>query len=328
MTVYGYVRVSSIEQESGHGPEVQRRAIVDYCRSKGLGEPVIIEESFSGESVTGRKEMLTLLAKVREEQESGTQAHVVFRSSDRLSRELMDQEGVVADAFSRGYRLHSTLSHEADLFDPVYAGDPMRVAIRQFFGIVNQLDKNIIQQRLDGGLFMKASKGGSTGGRYPFGYYGVNGDIQIDPTEAPAVRTAFDASDRGLDLASIAAILAHHHPEQCGHWTKTHVKRLLDRRELYQAGMYRSRLGVAPTYHPELVIVSGGEPPVLAAPGVILWDKIPNPVSASTLAMLLGRSVSWCQRRVADLGIPVLWRKTRMMIPLHEAKRIAELGDS
>jgi len=230
---------------------------------------------------------------------------------------------VVADAFTCGYRLHSTMSHEADLFNPLYAGDPMRVAIRQFFGIFNQLDKSIIQQRLDGGLHMKAAQGGSTGGRYPFGYQGINGDITIDPDEAEAVRTAFEAAERGLDLASIAAVLAHTHPHHCGHWQKSAVKRLLDRRELYQGGMYRSRLAVTPTYHPELVIVAGGSPPQHRPVGPIDWTVVPDPVPCHTLAMLLGESVQWCHRAAQDLGIPVRWKKSRMMIPHPGAKEIA-----
>lgn len=326
MLVIGYVRVSSIEQESGHGPDVQRAAVRAYCLANNLGEPEIVEESASAESLSGRKEMLSILARARSAQESGEQAHVVFRSSDRLARDLMDQEGAVGDAFARGYRLHSTLSHEADLFHPAYAGDPMRVAIRQFFGIFNQLDKAIIQQRLDGGLYMKASKGGSTGGRYPFGYRGVNGDIVIDDVEAPAVRRAFAAHATGLDLGSIASMCAREFSELCGHWTKSAVKRLLDRSALYVRGMYRSRLGVEEIYHPELRIVEQKDlaEPHTTAPNddPLDWDCIEDPVPLYSLALLLGAPIPWCQHTATGLGIHVVWRKQRMLIPHTGAKEI------
>lgn len=311
--VLGYVRVSSIEQESGYGPEVQRTHILTYCQRQGLGDPEIIEESASAESLSGRKELLGLLARAQREQEAGTQVHIVFRSSDRLARELMDQEGVVAGAFARGYRLHSTLPHEADLFDPAYAGDPMRRAIRQFFGIFNQLDKAIIQQRLDGGLHTKAAQGGSTGGRYPFGYVGVNGDITVDPQEAPVVRLVFEAHARGLDLASIAAVAAQHHPEHCRHWSKAQVKRILDRKDLYCGGMYRSRLAVQPTHHPELVIVHGDYVP---GPGrSVDLETLPDPCALSAASLCLGESAAHLQRIISELKLPVFQRGSKLVLP-------------
>jgi DNA invertase Pin-like site-specific DNA recombinase len=320
--VIGYVRVSTIEQEGGYGPEVQRSHILAYCERNKLGAPEIIEESASAESLSGRKELLGILARAQREQEAGTQVHIVFRSSDRLARELMDQEGVVANAFAKGYRLHSTLPHEADLFDPAYAGDPMRRAIRQFFGIFNQLDKAIIQQRLDGGLYTKAAQGGSTGGRYPFGYRGVNGDITIDPLEAPAVNLVFSAHAKGLDLASIAAVAAQTYPEMCRHWSKAQVKRILDRRDLYCGGMYRSRLAIQPTHHPELVIVRSDYEHV--APTTVDLESLPDPCALSAASLCLGESPAHLQRILSEQRLPVLHRGTRLLLPRPTLRILAQ----
>lgn len=328
MRTFGYVRVSAIEQEGGHGPEVQAAAIRAYCLAKALGEPEIVHESASGESITGRKEFVALLAQARELVDAGEQVAIVFRSSDRLARDLMDQESVVATSFATGFRLHSTQPHEADLFDPKFARDPMRAAIRQFFGIFNQLDRAIIQQRLDGGLFMKASQGGSTGGRYPFGYHGVNGEITPCPEEVPAVQRCFECASAGLDLGSTAAILAREFADVCGGWTKTQVKRVLDRRALYVDGMYRSRLAVAETHRPDLAIVKlpegatalASRAPVDAA---IDWTTVPDPVAAHALALLIGQPVPWLQAQATALGLVVRWRKTRMLFP-HASARALE----
>lgn len=261
MKVYGYVRVSTHEQESGYGPEVQEQAIRAYCTARALAEPVIVFESASAESLAGRRELLQLLARAKSEVAEGP-VHLVFFSSDRLARALLDQESAVAASFTHGYRFHSTRSHEADFFDPAHAKDPMRTAIRQFFGLFNQLDKAIIQQRLDGGLLMKASKGGSTGGRYPFGYQSVNGEISPCPAEVPVVRRVFALAARRCSLQDIASRVAIEYPDLCGHWSKTSIKRVLDRRDLYVRGLYRSRMAEQEASRPDLILCGPtGDPP-------------------------------------------------------------------
>jgi DNA invertase Pin-like site-specific DNA recombinase len=332
--VLGYVRVSTIEQESGFGPEVQTRAIQEFCQQNGLSSPEIICESMSGESLLARHEIKQVLARVEQAQESGTPAHVVFYRLDRLARDLIDQESVVVRSMRSGFRMHSTMPAEADTLNPAMVGDPMRTAIRQFFGIFNQLEKATIQMRLEGGLFAKARTGGSTGGRLPFGYYASNQDIAVHPQEAPAVRRAFALHTQGLDLASIAAVLAREFPEQCGHWSKSFVKRVLDRKDLYVHGHYRTRVGVEAVRRPELVIVSEDEyqralkgdvswAPMPMVAGEINWDQVPNPVAVPTLSLLISQSTAWVQRMVTEKGLGATWRGSRMYVS-HLAARELE----
>jgi len=332
MQTFGYVRVSSIEQESGFGPEVQEAAIRAYCSAKALSEPTIVHESVSAETLSARPEILRLLGKLADLAEAGEEAHLVFRSSDRLARALMDQESVVLTSFKAGFRLHSTLSHEADLFDPTYGADPMRTAIRQFFGIFNQLDKAIIQSRLDGGLHAKAAKGGSTGGRYAFGYMGVNGEIVPDPREAPAVKRLFELDHTGLDLASIAVILAREFPEMCGHWRKATVCRTLRSRNLYQHGLYRSRISPVEVKRPELVLappIQGEHVPTARATGEpIDWARVPNPIPAHTLAILLGKSPSWVQAEAQKHALRTKLIRMKLALPHESAQQLETLAKS
>lgn len=324
MRVFGYVRVSTIEQESGHGPEVQEAAIRSYAEGRKLGPLEIVRESASAESIAGRKEFVRLLAEAKELSQAGEEVHLIFRSSDRLARALMDQESVVATSMTVGFRLHSTLTHEAELFDPVHAGDPMRTAIRQFFGIFNQLDKAIIQSRLDGGLYTKASKGGSTGGRYPFGYHSVNDEIAPCPLEVPAVARAFMLSDQGLDLASIAGVLASEFPDVCGHWSKSMVKRVLDRADLYRHGMYRSRLSPTAMKRPDLIIAAPGmSVPPAPAPTTIDWSRMPDPVNANALALLVRKPLSWVSNQAVQMSVRATWRGQTMLLPRSSAQQIA-----
>ncbi len=332
MQTFGYVRVSSIEQEAGYGPEVQEAAIRAYCSAKHLSEPTIVHESVSAENLSARHEVLRLLAKAADLAEAGEEVHLVFRSSDRLARALMDQESVVLTSFKCGYRLHSTLSHESDLFDPAYGADPMRTAIRQFFGVFNQLDKAVIQSRLDGGLHAKAAKGGSTGGRYPFGYWGVNNEIVPYEHEAVAVRRAFELDHTGLDLQSIAVILGREFPALCGHWTKVTVLKTLRRRDLYQYGMYRSRISPVEVRRPELVIAApfqGDHVPVSRSVGEpITWSLIPDPVPVHTLAILLGKTPAWVQHEAQRNALRTKIVRNKLSLPHDSAKHLETLAKS
>lgn len=332
MRTFGYVRVSTIEQESGFGPEVQEKAIREYVAEKGLGEIEMVHESFSGETIFERKEFVALLAEVRELARAGETVHLVFFSSDRLSRELMSQESVVASSFEDGFRLHSTRSHEADLFNPAYARDPMRTAIRQFFGIFNQLEKAMIRSRLDGGLFAKAATGGSTGGRYPFGYQSINGEITVCVEEAPVIRRAFELLERKHSLGKVAIILGREFPDHCGHWDKNAVKRLRERTELYRLGQYRSRMSPDVVVRPELIIapiatpVSAYKQESLSARKPIDWAAVPDPVAGHSLSILIGKQVPWIKAKVMELGLSVRWDKSRLIIPKETARKLAQMS--
>jgi site-specific DNA recombinase len=259
MLTLGYVRVSSIEQEQGFGPEVQEAAIRAYCREHALGDPEIAHESASAESIVQRVEIKALLHRAKQAQDGGTPAHVVFYRLDRLARNLLDQESVVGLSLKHGFRLHSTFSAEAEPLDPAYAGDPMRVAIRQFFGIFSQLERATIQGRLDAGLAAKAKQGGSTGGKPPFGYWCVNQDVAIDPEAAEIVRLVYQLHQRGFDQRSIAAQCARQCPQRCASWGNTQVSRILKRKALYGQGHYKSRMGEAVVVRPELCILTASK---------------------------------------------------------------------
>ncbi len=337
MKTFGYVRVSTIEQEAGYGPEVQERAIRDYVEVKKLGgaggprDVAIVSESFSGETIYERREFVALLAEARELAKSGETVHIVFFSSDRLSRDLMGQETVVASSFEDGFRLHSTRSHEADLFDPAYARDPMRTAIRQFFGLFNQLDKAMIKSRLDGGLFAKAATGGSTGGRYPFGYQSVNGEITPCAEEVLVVRRTFELLEKRYSPGKAAVILAREFPGLCGHWYKNTVKRIRDKEALYRSGEYRSRLSPDTVVRPELIIAPMGagslKRRLKSSPvGEVVWDQVPDPVGGHELSLLLHRQLPWIKAKVMEMGLPVRWEKGRLLAPRATAQALAEVA--
>lgn len=326
LLVLGYVRVSTIEQTEGFGPAVQEAAIKAYCQKHKLDEPEIVFESKSGESLLERAEIRDAIVRAEEAQTLGEQAHIVFYRLDRLSRDLIDQEVTVGRAMKSGFRLHSTFQSESDTLDPAYMGDPARTLIRQVFGIFNQFEKANIQMRLDGGLRAKGRTGASTGGRYPFGYYGADHDIAKHPDEAPAVRRCFALAGQGLDLASTAAALAREFPGQCSHWSKSYVKRVLDRKDLYVFGWYKSRMGVTPVKRQDLVIVTeeeyskamGGDgtwaEPGREPGGSVNWDLMTDSLPLGAVALLINRPVVWCQRMIAEKSLGMKWEKQKPFV--------------
>lgn len=280
--VFGYVRVSTVDQEQGFGPAAQEERIRNYAREHGLEPVEFFQESKSGESLAPRHELNIMLARADAVIDENGDAHIIFAGLDRLSRNLIDQESVVLRSHQKGVRLHSTLLSENDTLDPEYAGDPMRTAIRQFFGIINQLDRAIIQRRLDGGLAKKASQGGFTGGRIPFGYRSNGGELEIHPEQAPVIRKLFALTET-LNQRVVAAILSKTYPAQCSRLTHQTVSRILKHRELYE-GQFKPR-GSSETFHrPDLAILGTG---VVDSERIkASWEDLPDPVPVDALALL------------------------------------------
>lgn len=312
----GYVRVSTIEQEQGYGPEVQTEKIKTYAEKYDLGSPEIHQESGSGSDLTKRKELHLVLARAEAVAEEGGEANIIFYSLDRLSRDLINQESITIKCFDKGIRLHSTQEAENDTLDPAYAGDPMRVAIRQFFGIIHQLDRAIIQRRLEGGLARKGIAGGFTGGRTPFGYKSENQDLVVAPEQASVVRKIFALHRHGVDQTTIAAIVAANHLVAAG-FRKQTVSRILSRKDLYQGGKYKPRGSDVTTIRPELIIDHRDDPEQEQELEdlQIDWDKLPDPMRLSNLALLLGKEPEELRKIIVNKGLVVKFKRNDTYIP-------------
>jgi DNA invertase Pin-like site-specific DNA recombinase len=90
---------------------------------------------------------------------------VVIERLDRLARDLMVQETIVADLRKNGFELVSVA--EPDLM----ANDPTRILVRQMMGAVAQYEKSQIVLKLRGARVRKRAKEGRCEGRKPYGYY-------------------------------------------------------------------------------------------------------------------------------------------------------------
>lgn len=156
-----YLRVSGKGQVDGDGFERQLIACQQYADANAIE----IVEVFREEGISGGRELddrpaLSELFAALEENGVKT---VIVEKLDRLARDLLIQETIVADMQKKGYTLFSTT--EPDLL----SNDPSRILIRQVFGAIAQYEKSMIVLKLRGARQRKKMKTGKGEGRYAFG---------------------------------------------------------------------------------------------------------------------------------------------------------------
>ncbi len=175
----GYGRVSTKNQEEEGTIAVQEQALQDYCRAHGYE----LVGFFKDEAVSGDQASRPGLTKLFDFLESSLNVDgVLIYKLDRLARDLYMQEHLIRELVKLGVTLIST--KEPDLAST----DPMRVAFRQFQGIIAELEKTMITWRLSSGRLHKARKGGYAGGRAAFGYQVTSGkDLAVDAEQAAVV---------------------------------------------------------------------------------------------------------------------------------------------
>ncbi|HVC26070.1 MAG TPA: recombinase family protein, partial [Acidimicrobiales bacterium] len=131
--VLGYTRVSTAEQVDGFGLDVQRGAIERYCKDHGLRlVRVFSDEGQSGSNgLDTRVELAEALALV----ERGEVAGLVVYRLDRLARDLLLQETLMARMRQAGAEVLSVSEPDID------SDDATRVLVRQVLGSISQYER-------------------------------------------------------------------------------------------------------------------------------------------------------------------------------------------
>lgn len=160
---HAYLRVSGKGQVEGDGFTRQLKAIREYAAAHSVRIVNVYREM----GVSGTKEsadrpawsdLMTAL------HSNGVQV-VIIERLDRLARDLMVQETIIADLRKHGFELVSVA--EPDLM----ANDPTRILVRQMMGAVAQYEKSQIVLKLRGARMRKRAKEGRCEGRKPYGFY-------------------------------------------------------------------------------------------------------------------------------------------------------------
>jgi DNA invertase Pin-like site-specific DNA recombinase len=218
MKVVAYLRVSTDRQaEEGLGLEVQEQAIRAWA--KDAGQRIVSWHRDAGVSGSNgldtRQALPEALAAVRGRQAAGV---VVYRL-DRLARDLILQETLLAEIRRIGADVFSTSAAEAGYLadDP---DDPSRRLIRQVLGAVSEYERSMIALRLRSGRRLKAERGGFAYGSPPYGWRAEGRELVEDPTEQAALARIRELRAGGASLRQIADILSSegHHPKRGGAW--------------------------------------------------------------------------------------------------------------
>jgi DNA invertase Pin-like site-specific DNA recombinase len=188
--VFAYLRVSGRGQLDGDGFDRQLLA----CEKYAAANEFMIAEVFREKAVSGTKELddRPALAELMAALEENGIKTVIIEKLDRLARDLMVQEAILADLRKHGFTLISAM--EPDLC----SDDPSRKLLRQIMGAIAEYDRAMTVLKLRGARQRKKAKYGKGEGRHAFGE---------KPSEALALEQIREWRGTGSTAKKIAADL-------------------------------------------------------------------------------------------------------------------------
>ena len=229
--VVAYIRVSTDGQcgDDKFGLEVQRAQIIEYCAKNDMN----ILKWYTDEGESGAKERPGFDEIVYGEVSNPPYEAVVVAKSDRVARDINIYYYYKMLLVKKDVKLIS-IAEDFGQFG-VFAS-----MLEAFTLCVAEMERDNINKRTSSGRKAKASKGGYSGGRPPYGYTPLNGKLVIVPEEAEVVRFVIESKESGKTFQTICdALNEQGKTNRSG--TKFSISTLqviIDNKPLYQ-GMYR-----------------------------------------------------------------------------------------
>jgi DNA invertase Pin-like site-specific DNA recombinase len=223
--------VSTAEQaDHGAGLDVQRDAITELAAEQSI--TITAWYSDEGESGSNGLDSRYGLADALDALDTGAEVVVIYRL-DRLARDLVLQEQLLADAWRRGGRVVSCSHAEDAYLDPDDKSDPSRTLIRQVLGAVAQYERAMIVARMQAGRRRKIRDTGYAGGPRPYGWQpDGRGGVVPDIAEQAVLRHVADLRAAGQswqqcvnDLNARGVSKQHGH----GTWKVNELHRMMQR---------------------------------------------------------------------------------------------------
>ena len=198
MSVYGYVRVSTLTQaKEGESLEAQRRQVVSYADSKGLAlslENVFVEAGVSGGSeFQSRPEGGRLFEALVEGD------MVIFPKLDRAFRNTRNALNVLHELKARGVSVHFI-----DLGGDV-TGNGIGAIVFTILSAFATFERERIAARIREVKQLKKAQGKFTGGRRAFGYDVVDGVKVPREDEQIIIKQMVKMRAEGFGYRDIAA---------------------------------------------------------------------------------------------------------------------------
>lgn len=225
-----YLRVSTDQQaDSGQGLDIQEAACRKWLRAGGHRLVEICRDGAKSGSldVASRPGLARALALVG----SGHADGVLVYRLDRLSRDVILQEQLLAELHRRGNELHSCSAAEDEhlVDDP---DDPTRALVRRILGAVAAHERDVIRLRLRTGRMRKAMLGGYAGGGPPYGWAATGRELVAVDDEQEAIDLMRRLHKQGRSYREICAVLeARQIPSRATHkkWRPDTVRTILIR---------------------------------------------------------------------------------------------------
>lgn len=233
LRLVGYLRVSTDRQaESGHGIEVQERAIRSWAKARG--HRLVAMTRDEGQSGSNGIDTRIGLGDALELIRIGKADGLVVYRLDRLARDLVLQEQLLAELRRSSAQLFSTADGEnAYLADD--DADPSRKLIRQILGAVSEYERSLIRMRMQAGKRRKQLLGLKANGSYAFGTQphgqGRDRDAAPRPDEQLTIKRMRDLRQAGQSYREIASALDAEglRPRRATSWSAATVRNILAR---------------------------------------------------------------------------------------------------
>jgi DNA invertase Pin-like site-specific DNA recombinase len=228
LRLIGYRRVSTAGQIDRYGLPAQETDLRAYARTS-KHQLVRIETDGAKPGSLPPDERPGLLAALKAIERGEADGLLIPGDLDRLARELIVQEAILSRVWKSGGAVHATARGEILADDP---DDPMRTAIRQFMGVVAQLDRALVAKRMRNGRKAKAATGGYAGyGSPAFGKRSVDGELVADEREAAVTARMCELRAEGKSYRQIATALNAEGltSKRGGAWHPQTVVRVLER---------------------------------------------------------------------------------------------------
>ena len=198
-TVVAYMRVSTDGQVDKYGLDAQRADILKYCVSNNL----YISKWYIDEGISGVKESRPEFDKLLygDEIENPPISAVVVAKNDRVARDinvyfyfkmLLKKKEIELISVAEDFGQYGSMAHFLEAFTMCVA----------------ELERENITKRTSAGRRVKASGGGYAGGRLPYGYDVVDGELRVNEFEADVVRLVYAMRGMGKKMWEIASVLS------------------------------------------------------------------------------------------------------------------------
>lgn len=187
-----YMRYSS-ERQTEQSIEGQLRDAIAFCKLKGFRiTAVYVDRATSAhENIQKRINFLRMI----DDSAKRLFSFVVVWKLDRFSRNRTDSAVYKMRLKKNGVRVLSVTENISE--------NPEGIILESVLEGMAEFYSAELSQKITRGLRETALKCKSTGGHIPLGFKSVNGQWEIDPLTAPAVKRAFDLYASGESVAEI-----------------------------------------------------------------------------------------------------------------------------